>query len=175
VELKIRRGDIFYIQKGWQTIGSEQQSGRPAIIVSNEENNAHSQTVEVVYCTTRIKAELPTHTTVLSTPYESTVLCEQVTTVSVDRIGDYVGRCSEKEMREIDLCIMTSLGLSTTEMKRLYAERNQQNRTREKEDSEQKSDEALSMRIELDTYKRMYEIVVDKLASIAAGAWSKER
>lgn len=118
--MDIRRGDIFYILKG-QITGSEQQPGRPGIIVSNEENNKHSPTVEVVYCTTRYKAELPTHTEVLSTPYKSTVLCEQITTVSIDRLGNYIGRCTEQEMREIDFCMMLSLGLATTEAVERFA------------------------------------------------------
>ena len=86
-EMRIERGDIFYIGLNPYTTGCEQWSGRPGIIVSNDQNNLHSQTVEVVYCTTRHKPNLPTHTTILSTPYESTVLCEQVTTVDISRIG----------------------------------------------------------------------------------------
>lgn len=172
-EWKIRRGDIFYIQKGWVT-GSEQQSGRPGIIVSNEENNEHSETVEIVYCTTKSKAKLPTHTTILSTPYESTVLCEQVTTVSVDRLGDYIGRCTEQEMKEIDLCMMVSLGLATTDMKRVYAEKNSRPEPEEKAvmeaDKENVTDdELLSLRVERDTYKRMYELAVERFAGAAAG------
>lgn len=110
-EMRIERGDIFYIGLNPYTTGCEQWSGRPGIIVSNDQNNLHSQTVEVVYCTTRHKPNLPTHTTILSTPYESTVLCEQVTTVDISRIGNYIGRCTEREMREIDRCIRVSLGL----------------------------------------------------------------
>ena len=43
--MDIKRGDIYYIDK-YPTTGSEQQAGRPAIIVSNEKNNQHSATVE---------------------------------------------------------------------------------------------------------------------------------
>ena len=35
--------------------------GRPAVIVSNDKNNAKSNTVEVVYMTTKPKTDLPTH------------------------------------------------------------------------------------------------------------------
>lgn len=167
----IKRGDIFYISRGYAT-GCEQQSGRPAVIVSNDENNRHSSTVEVVYCTTRFKPDLPTHTVILSTPYESTVLCEQVTTVSVERIGNYIGSCTEGEMKEIDLCIMTSLGLATTEMKDLYAGRNPQQDMKappEPEEDEHDGEELLALRVERDTYKRMYEIAVERLAQTAAG------
>lgn len=166
MSLEIRRGDIFYIQKGWATTGSEQQAGRPGIIVSNNGNNRHSDTVEIVYCTTRIKAELPTHATVLSTPYESTVLCEQVTTVSTDRLGDYIGRCTEYEMQEIDRCVMISLGLKPP----MESEQSQP-----LEDAvppgtaEESGDEVLALRVERDTYRKMYELTVSKLAEAAAG------
>lgn len=170
-DMEIRRGDIFYISRGYAT-GCEQRSGRPAVIVSNDENNRHCSTVEVVYCTTRFKPDLPTHTVILSTPYESTVLCEQVTTVSIERIGNYIGRCTEREMKEIDLCMMTSLGLATTEMKDLYAGLNPKRDMEappEPEEDEPDREELLALRVERDTYKRMYALAVERFAGAAAG------
>ena len=38
----IRRGEIFYIARGGATNGSEQFADRPAVVVSNDENNKHS-------------------------------------------------------------------------------------------------------------------------------------
>ena len=45
--MEIKRGDIWYVRKDNYT-GCEQAAGRPAIIVSNEKNNACAETVEVV-------------------------------------------------------------------------------------------------------------------------------
>ena len=45
--MEINRGDVFYVNRS-ETIGSEQRSGRPAIIVSNPECNEHSPVVEDV-------------------------------------------------------------------------------------------------------------------------------
>ena len=78
----IRRGEIFYIARGGATNGSEQFADRPAVVVSNDENNKHSGVIEVVYMTTQPKTDLPTHVTVRSTGRLSTVLCEQVSSVS---------------------------------------------------------------------------------------------
>ena len=128
-------------------------------IVSNDQNNLHSETVEVVYCTTRYKPNLPTHTTVLSTPYESTVLCEQVTTVDISRIGNYIGRCTEKEMREIDRCIRVSLSLQTDKTENSNPAYVPPMGKRQKE-----TDEIITLRVERDTYLKMYEMVVEKLA-----------
>lgn len=48
----LRRGEIYYVEPFYPTTGSEQRPGRPAIIVSNNLNNEHSNVVGVVYMTT---------------------------------------------------------------------------------------------------------------------------
>ena len=108
----IRRGEIFYIARGGATNGSEQFADRPAVVVSNDENNKHSGVIEVVYMTTQPKTDLPTHVTVRSTGRLSTVLCEQVSSVSNDRVNNYNGQVSEQEMKNIDIALMISLQLS---------------------------------------------------------------
>lgn len=108
---EIRRGEIFYIARGGASCGSEQYAGRPAVVVSNDENNKHSGIIEVAYLTTQPKTELPTHVTIRSTGRVSTVLCEQVTSVSVERVNNYIGQASEQEMKNIDIALMISLQL----------------------------------------------------------------
>lgn len=161
-DLRIERGDIFYVGLTTFVTGREQWAGRPGIIVSNDQNNLHSETVEVVYCTTRYKPNLPTHTTVLSTPYESTVLCEQVTTVDISRLGNYIGRCTEKEMCEIDRCIRVSLGLQEDKTAKPNPAYVPPMGNRQKE-----NEEMIALRVGRDTYRKMYEIVVEKLADAA--------
>lgn len=109
---EIRRGEIFYIARGGATNGSEQFADRPAVVVSNDENNKHSGVIEVVYMTTQPKTDLPTHVTVRSTGRLSTVLREQVSSVSTDRVNNYIGQVSEQEMKNIDIALMISLQLS---------------------------------------------------------------
>lgn len=106
------RGAIHYIVET-PTTGSEQRAGRPAVIVSNNDINERLGTVEVVFLTTRPKADHPTHVTVRATKLSSTALCEQVTTISIERVGDYVATCSSNEMMLIDQGIAISLGIST--------------------------------------------------------------
>ncbi len=109
----ITRGDIYYIDKYGSTLGSEQQSGRPGVIVSNNANNRFSSTVEIVYLTTAPKKDLATHVPIYSTGIASTALCEQVTTVSMDRIGAYKGSCTSEEMLNLDKAIQISLGIKS--------------------------------------------------------------
>lgn len=107
----MKRGEIYYIADGYTT-GSEQYAGRPAVIVSNDISNERSPVVEIVYLTTKPKMSMPTHVQVYCLSKISTALCEQITSVSTDRIGDYAGKCSEQEMAAIDAALCTSLGLS---------------------------------------------------------------
>lgn len=48
---------------------------------------------------------------VRSTGRISTVLCEQVYSVSTERIGTYIGEATDKEMENIDIALMISLQL----------------------------------------------------------------
>ena len=92
--MEIKRGDIWYVSKDNYT-GCEQAAGRPAIIVSNEKNNACAEVVEVVYLTTQPKKDL----------------CEQITTVSVDRLLGYKGHLTPAEMTNVEVAMLISLEL----------------------------------------------------------------
>lgn len=120
----IRRGEIFYISRGGVTShGNEQFADRPAVVVSNDKNNENSGVIEVVYMTTQPKTDLPTHVTVRSTGRISTVLCEQVYSVAVERVGTYIGQCSDAEMQNIDIALMISLQLDgNTKTSKKYTE-----------------------------------------------------
>lgn len=102
-------GDIYYIDR-FDTCGSEQRPGRPAVIVSNEKNNMYSSTVEVVYLTTQPKENIPTHVTIQSTGRESIVLCEQITTVDVSRVREYFCTVTPGELAQIERAIFASFG-----------------------------------------------------------------
>lgn len=113
-EKEIRRGEIYYISSNFQSFGSEQTGCRPGIIVSNDTGNKYSSLVEVVYLTTKPKADLPTHVMINSAKRPSTALCEQVTTVSKDRITEYLSQCTDAELKRIDEALMISLNLDSS-------------------------------------------------------------
>lgn len=94
----MKRGEIYYIESTYRETGSEQRGGRPAVIVSNDKNNENSEVVEVVYMTTKPKNDLPTHVFIRSALSPSTVLCEQVNSVSVKRIGTLIGKLTKSEL-----------------------------------------------------------------------------
>ncbi len=154
----IKRGDIFYVSKFGYQVGSEQHAGRPAVVISNDENNRHSETVEVVFCTTKPKTKLPTHVETFSTPQVSTVLCEQITSVSTDRLENYIGTCNDEEMEKIDLALQISIGLPRTN----NIEKEAVPATASFEEKKVSGD-YLAVVTERDTYKALYEGLLDRV------------
>lgn len=108
---RILRGQIYYVNKTGKVVGSEQKSGRPAIIVSNDTGNFYSNLVEVVYLTTKEKTNLPTHVEILSARYPSIALCEEIVSVDKSRLGKYLNKVSKTEMQQIDRSILIGLGI----------------------------------------------------------------
>lgn len=164
----IERGDIFYIDKFGYQSGSEQRSGRPGIIISCNENNNNSKAVEIVYTTTKQKTELPTHVLVSSTPYVSTALCEQITTVDKERLGNYIGACSEEEMAQIDEAIMISLGLRRDEISSGGGySKPEPIVAPDAPPTQVQSEELAALRAERDVFKSMYEALLNKVLMAA--------
>lgn len=151
--MNYRRGEIYYICKTI-TCGSEQEAGRPAIIVSNDVNNATSPIIEVVYLTTQEKAPLPTHVEINATGVKSTALCEQIQTASVNRLSGYVGRCSDEEMKAVEKAMAISLGMSADTSSTT-------NSTPDTKAPE--SPNVVALEAELKVYKDMYASLLDRL------------
>lgn len=107
------RGEVYYALPTGKEIGSEQHGGRPAVIVSNNQNNKFSATVEIIYLTTQEKKLLPTyvHINAAGKMKESTAICEQVFTVDKTRLDEYIGELCEKEMKDVEMGLLISLGL----------------------------------------------------------------
>ena len=152
-EMEVKRGDIFYIENRRTTDypSGIQNENRPAIIVSNDTGNKFSNVVEVVYLTSQDKKPLPTHCDVLCR-VPSTALCEQITTIHKDRIGDFVRTCTDKEMLAVEECIKVSLGLSDPQILTPAAPV-----------AAAASEDLIHLSAERDTYKRLYEQLLDKI------------
>lgn len=185
-EQQYRRGEIYYINNASKEhIGSEMKKDRPAVIVSCDANNKHSDVLEVVFLTSAPKKDLPTHVTIRSTGRKSEALCEQPTPVSVERINNFVGKASEKEMEQIDIALLIGLGikLAGAENQSGGASRKSEQqiqssvKDRSKEESEKMAEENQMLREELkkqqestirseaecSAYKAMHEQLLKKL------------
>jgi mRNA interferase MazF len=107
------RGDVYMADLG-QSVGSEQGGSRPVVIVQNDTGNHFSPTVIVAAVTSKTdsKAKLPTHFSLESiTKLPSLVLCEQVRTLDKQRLGERLGRLTQKELQQLDYALSVSFGL----------------------------------------------------------------
>ena len=64
--------------------------------------------------TTSPKHNLPTHVLTHSTVRDSTILCEQICSVSKERVGEYLCTLPDKDMQAVDCALLVSLGITQT-------------------------------------------------------------
>lgn len=95
--------------------GSEQSGIRPVVIIQNDKGNYYSDTTIVAMVTSKQKKTTAVHVTLRSKDMfskKSYVLTEQLRTISIDRLGKYVGMLGGNDMRKIDKALKISLGLT---------------------------------------------------------------
>jgi mRNA interferase MazF len=113
--VNILRGDLYYADLTPVT-GSEQGGVRPVLMIQNDMGNRFSPTVIVAAVT---KHPLPTHVPIspnhCGLKEHSVVLLEQIRTIDHIRLREYIGRLTEKDMKQVDHALRISIGLSMTE------------------------------------------------------------
>ena len=107
----VEKGELYYVDFG-KPRGSEQGGYRPVVIIQNDIGNMHSPTTIVALVTSKKKHNLPTHIKLhcRRLTINSTALLEQIRTVSVKRLGDYVCTLGSRDMKQINQAIRISLG-----------------------------------------------------------------
>ena len=168
----MKRGEIYYIERSsYGEVGSEQRSGRPAVIVSNDKCNEYSEVLEVVFLTTQPKHDLPTHIDIRSSSKPSVALCEQINSVAIQRFGEYIGTCSEYEMTMIDAALAISLGLDFENKRDTKPEKKSTPASAPApvinvtEDSKKKDEEIVRLTAERDTFKTLYDQLFERMLS----------
>lgn len=180
--MEIYRGDIFYIKK------INQDTGRPAVIVSNNDINESQNMVEVAYLVEKPNESLPTHAKVRC-HLPSTALCEQIVSVSKDRIDGFIRTCTDEEIEKINKGLSISLGITESDdtmaekLKELTDSLSEaqrindglRNRIKEETDKQQElekqlsqietenTDETIKVATERDIYKDLYMKLTEKL------------
>ena len=192
-DYKISRGEVFYITSKYDTVGSEQKSGRPAVVVSNNLCNDNGPVVEVCYMTLQEKKPMPTHVLIdRGQCINSTILCEQVTSVAKERIGEYMCTIPDDIMDAVDKALVVSLGLdyiieqetkkpvtstpsptnkpvpsaeATAKMKAEITALEEQNREliNARDRFRKQAEEAESLAREAATYKKLYDELLDRV------------
>lgn len=112
-----KRGELYWLEFE-AARGSEQAGRRPGLVVSNDIGNRFSAIVIVAPVTSRLPPRrYPVHVRVQPTSRnglsrESVVMCEQLITVSKERLERRIGELGQGQMEEVDGALRTSLALS---------------------------------------------------------------
>ena len=110
---EIKRGDLYYADLS-PIIGSEQDGFRPVLVIQNDRGNASSCTTIVAAVTSRTeKKKLPTHIRINTPglPMESVVLTEQLRTIDIRRLGNFIDHLDDKQMRKVERALTISLDI----------------------------------------------------------------
>lgn len=178
-----------YIEETYSTSKKiNQDTGRPAVIVSNNDINENQNMVEVAYLVEKPNESLPTHAKVRC-HLPSTALCEQVVSVSKDRIDGFIRTCTDEEIEKINKGLSISLGITESDdtmaekLKELTDSLSEaqrindglRNRIKEEIDYQQElekqlshietenTDEIIKVAAERDVYKDLYMKITEKL------------
>lgn len=96
-----------YICNLGENIGSEQNGLRPCIILQLDVLNKTSKNVIIVPITSKSKKDLPTHVILTKEQYPflhyrtNTVLCENIRSLSKDRLEKCIGQISTEDFDKI--------------------------------------------------------------------------
>ena len=110
----MQRGDVVWVTLD-PVVGSEVGKRRPAVVVQNELANLTSPTVTVVPLSSSVRRVYPFQVMIPAAesglPRPSKALCEQIRTLSRQRIGPTLGTLPLGRMSEIRVAIDRHLWL----------------------------------------------------------------
>lgn len=108
----MNRGDIYWCN----LIGVESVQGgkRPCLIISNNLNNQHSPTINIIPMTSKNKNNLPVHYKFKINGIVNTLLVEQITTIPKSFVENYIGTMSKESLSKIQTCLIIQLLQDTT-------------------------------------------------------------
>ena len=111
-----KRGDLFWID--WSPgRGSEQQGRRPALIVQTDNANTNPRYTNTIVVAVSTKGRaVPLHIALEPTEQNglselSYAKCEQLMTISKDRLAERIGQIALEELAAVDQALRRALGL----------------------------------------------------------------
>lgn len=148
----ILRGEIYWICLD-DSVGSEEMTGRPAVVVSGNSRNEKDETIIVAYITSAGIAS-PYNVSIEMNGDKKRILCGQLRTVDKKRLTKYLGALSESELIRVNGALATSLCLPPPQ------------RLNNTVKNPQIDADTLKLQAERDTYKRLYETVLEEFVEL---------
>jgi len=110
-KMRVYRGEVWMADLGYENVKESEQRGyRPVLIIQNDIGNRFSPTVIVACITKQRKTDLPTHMECeLFEP--STIMFEQIKTISKERLNKRITTLTEEEMQEVNERLKISFGI----------------------------------------------------------------
>ncbi len=105
-----KRGEIYWVSLD-PTIGSEVNKTRPALILSNNLANQHSQRVIVAPITSSIEKIYPFETKIKMPRGMNKVMLDQIQGIDKIRLGPKILSISLEEMNEVEKALKITLAL----------------------------------------------------------------
>lgn len=183
-EKYVKRGEIYSVGSGEE---SDSPFTKPGLIISGDGCNENSSNVIIAYVTLKDSNIGIHYGPTKATGKPSYIQCEYLATVSKKRLGRFMGRLSDNEMREVESRLDEVLDMGYVDNTPLYekeaeceALRLQLEELRTeiallKKKDQQHEDELLTRDVEIAVHKRMYEKAVGIIAAMRAEPNMPER
>ena len=106
----MKRGEVWWVNFE-PSVGSETRKVRPAVIVSNNSANTHLNRVQVIPLTSNTGKCYPSEAIILLNGVENKAMADQIATVDKQRLQNFVGSITSREMKLVERAIKVQLGL----------------------------------------------------------------
>lgn len=132
-------------------------------MTTNQKQLDTSENVQIVYMTTQLKTDLPTHFITENALAPSTVLCENVYSIPSYKVGAWIGELSEQEVQQLNNCLCIGLDLTPEGVSDKTACVDLEEILRMKNNMQETEDMAVKAMHEATVYKELYEDMLKKV------------
>ena len=160
---EILRGEVYWVSVD-DSIGSEQQTGRPALVIGTRGASEMHDSYIVAFMTSRGYGS-PYTPAVFVNGTKSRVICNQLRTLDRSRFTKYLGTLTAEEMSRVSGALACAIGVkapSKTVVEELEPKNND-------------NEELVNLRTEVTMWKQMYKKVLDQLVEMKIEADIAER
>lgn len=155
------RGEVYWVCLD-DSVGSEEKTGRPAVVVSSNGLNEKQNTIVVAFLTTGSFATATRPSVVGTDGIKRRVLCDQIRTVDKSRLIRYDSKLDNSELIRVTGALASAMSIPIAPPK-------QESSTLEQ------NGEIAELKAELDMWKRMYTLTMDRLVELRVNTEITER